>query len=170
MRKHIAALLCLVTFAFIFANFATAQQPANNSAVTPQQLNEDAINLMRQDIRSARKQVIAANLPLTDVEATKFWPTYDRYIAATTKLNDSRYALIQEYAKNYETMTDAQAETYIKQWLASDADMTKLRLQWIPEFEKVVSPKKTAMFMQMDRRLGLMIEIQIAGGIPLVKP
>ena len=29
---------------------------------------------MRQDIRSQKKQLIAANLQLTDAEATKFWP------------------------------------------------------------------------------------------------
>jgi len=30
--------------------------------------------LLRQDIRSERKQLVAANLPLTDTEATKSGP------------------------------------------------------------------------------------------------
>jgi len=41
---------------------------------------------------------------------------------------------------------------------------------WVPEFEKVISPKKTAMFFQIDRRLGLRVEVQLASQIPLVQP
>ncbi len=45
---------------------------------------------MRKDIRSQKKQLIAANLQLTDAEATKFWPAYDAYTAETTKIGDTR--------------------------------------------------------------------------------
>ena len=48
--------------------------------------------------------------------------------------------------------------------------MAQLRLTWIPEFEKVVSAKKTAMFFQIDRRLGLMVELKLSSEIPLAKP
>jgi len=41
--------------------------------------NQD-IDLLRKDLRSQRKQLIAANLKLTDTEAAKFWPVYDQYI------------------------------------------------------------------------------------------
>jgi len=125
---------------------------------------------MRQDVRPERKKVVAANLPLMETEATKFWPVYDRNIAETIKVNDVRFALIKEYAKNYHTITDDQAENYIKRWLALDPDNTQLRLKFIPEFEKVVSPRKTAMFFQIDRRVGMMIELQLASQVPLLAP
>ena len=48
--------------------------------------------------------------------------------------------------------------------------MAQLRLQWMPEFEKVISLKKTAMFYQIHRRLGLMVELHLSSQIPLVKP
>src|SRR5262249_10934203 len=123
-----------------------------------------------EDIRSHRKQLVGANMPLTDTEATRFWPLYDRYIAETVKVNDVRYALIKEYAHNYQTMTDIQADTFIKRWLALDQDNSQLRLKFIPEFENVISHKKTAMFFQIDRRVSMMIELQLASQVPLVKP
>jgi uncharacterized protein YutD len=95
---------------------------------------------------------------------------YDQYIAETIKVNDARFALIQEYAKNYDTATDEQADSFIKRWIAFDQDNTQLRLKYIPEFEKVISLKKTAMFFQIDRRVSMMIELQLAGQVPLVKP
>lgn len=138
--------------------------------MTPDQANDANIQLMRQDIRSERKKIVAANLPLTETEATKFWPVYDRYIGETIKINDGRYALIKEYAQNYQTMTDEQADSFIKRWLGFDQDNTQLRMKFIPEFEKVISHKKTAMFFQMDRRLGMMIELKLASQVPLVQP
>jgi hypothetical protein len=170
-----------VTFSLYFATsllaatiLASAQQTAppagNGMSVTEEQVNDANVQLMRQDVRSERKKVVAANLPLTETEATQFWPVYDRYIAETIKVNDTRFALIKEYAKNYKTITDDQAESYIKRWLALDQDNTQLRLKFIPEFEKVVSPKKTAMFFQIDRRVSMMIELQLASQVPLLAP
>jgi len=138
--------------------------------VTSEQVNDANVQLMRQDIRAERKKVVAANMPLTETEATKFWPLYDRYIGETIKVNDLRYALIKEYAQNYSTMTDAQADSFIKRWVALDRDNTQLRLKYIPEFENVISHKKTALFFQIDRRLSMMIELQLASQVPLLKP
>ena len=153
----------------------SAQQAApsganNNMNMTEEQVNDANIQLMREDIRSQRKKVVAANMPLTETEATKFWPVYDRYIGETIKVNDDRFALLKEYAKNYNTATDEQADNFIKRWLAFDQQNTQLRIKYIPEFEKVISHKKTAMFFQIDRRVAMMIELQLASQVPLVKP
>jgi hypothetical protein len=120
--------------------------------------------------RDAQSLVVAANMPLTDTEATKFWPVYDRYIAETIKVNDVRFALLKEYAKSFDTATEEQADSFIKRWLALDQDNTQLRLKYIPDFEKVISHKKTAMFFQIDRRVSMMVELQLASQVPLVKP
>ena len=39
------------------------------------------IALLRRNLRTEKKKLIAANLPLTETEATKFWPIYDQYAA-----------------------------------------------------------------------------------------
>ena len=174
MKKEIAFRLCFAIALFVAATLLSAQEPSqptgSGMSVTEEKVNDANIQLMRQDIRSERKKVVAANMPLTEGEATKFWPVYDRYIAETIKVNDLRFALIKEYAKNYETGTEEQADSFIKRWLALDQDNTQLRLKYIPEFEKVISRKKTAMFFQIDRRVSMMIELQLASNIPMVKP
>ena len=173
--KRIAAFpFSLAVSVLATSTLLSAQQPAPSAAggtnMTPQQVNDANIQLMRQDIRSERKKVVAANMPLTETEATRFWPLYDRYIGETIKVNDGRYAVIKEYAQNYQTMTDEQADNFIKRWLSFDQDNTQLRLKYVPEFEKVISHKKTAMFFQIDRRLGMMIELQLAAQVPLLNP
>jgi len=182
LKRDTLLAFCLATCLLAVATLLGAQEPAapsgaqrpapsaSDKTVTSEQVNEANIQLMREDIRAERKKIVAANLPLTEVEATKFWPVYDRYIAETIKVNDVRYTLIKEYAQNYETLTDAQAASYIKRWMTLDADNTQLRLKYVPEFEKVISPKKTAMFFQIDRRVSMLIELQLASQVPLVRP
>jgi len=162
----------LATSVLAAATLLSAQQSDPSAApnMTAEQVNDANIQLMRQDIRSERKKVVAANMPLTEAEAVKFWPVYDRYIADTIKVNDIRYALLKEYARNYQTTTAEQSASFIKRWLALDQDNTQLRLNFIPEFEKVVSSQKTALFLQIDRRVGMMIELQLASQVPLLKP
>jgi hypothetical protein len=137
---------------------------------TGPRVGEAELDLLRKDIRDQKKQIVAANLPLTGDEAAKFWPVYGDYTAETIKINDARYALIKAYAANYTGMTDAQASEFIKGWLATDTDASKLRTKYVPIFEKILPPKKTAMFFQIDRRLGMMIELQLASMLPLLQP
>lgn len=174
MKKNIVSRLCFFTAVLVTTTVLTAQQaapsPASGQNMTEEQVNDANIQLMRQDIRSERKKVVAANMPLNEAEAVKFWPVYDRYIAETIKVNDVRFALLKEYAKNFDATSEQQADSFIKRWLALDNDNTQLRLKYIPEFEKVVSHKKTAMFFQIDRRVSMMIELQLASQVPLVKP
>ena len=182
MTRKILISLCLAISLFGLNQPLTSQQPATPSPKpespsanpsTPQteeQAWDANVKLMREDIRSERKKVVAANMPLTEAEAVKFWPVYDRYVAGTIKINDDRYALIKEYAQSYQSMTDAQATKFINRWIALDGDNTQLRLKYVPEFEKVISPKKTAMFFQIDRRLSMLIELKIASQVPLVMP
>ena len=174
MKRNIASFIYVAAIVLSAGPLLRAQQtsqPAPGAATpTAEQLNDANIQLMRQDIRAQRKKIVAANMPLTETEATKFWPVYDRYIAETIKINDVRYAIIKEYAQNYQSMTDEKADDLIRRWLAVDQDNTQLRVRFIPEFDKVISPKKTAMFFQIDRRVGLMIELQLDSQIPLVQP
>ena len=177
-RMHLKRNTIVPFFIAIFVlgttTLLSAQQPTSSAAsgtnITPEQVNDANIQLMRQDIRAERKKIIAANMPLTETEATKFWPVYDRYIAETIKVNDVRFALLKEYAKNYDSTTAEQADSFITRWLALDQDNNQLRLKFIPEFEKVISHQKTALFFQIDHRVAMMIELQLASQIPLLKP
>jgi len=167
LKKGITAIMILaMALALPLAAFAQQQQQPSS---TPTVSDQD-IQMLRQDLRSQKKQLVAANLQLSDAEATKFWPVYDAYTVETTKLGDTREALIKEYAQTYDTMTDAQAKSLVKRWGAVDQQYVNLRVQWMPKFEVVLPGKKAALFYQIDRRIGLLIDLQLASVIPVVKP
>jgi hypothetical protein len=164
MKKSVIAVLILAGSVLANSRVLFAQ---DSSGAT---VSDQDVQLLRKDLRSQKKQLIAANLPLTDAEAVKFWPLYDQYTAETTKINDTRYALIKDYATNYNSLTDAQAQDYITRSIGVDESVVQLRQKYVPIFEKVLSGKKTAMFFQMDKRVGLMIDLQLASMIPIVQP
>jgi hypothetical protein len=145
----------------------SSQTPSNSSG---QRSVDQDIDLLRKDIRSHKKQIIAANLQLTDTEAEKFWPLYDQYTAELVKINDAKYAVIKEYAINYDTLTDDKAVALTHQLLGVDQQVAQLRVKYVPLFNKVVSGKKTALFFQLDRRLLMLIDLQLASEIPMVQP
>ena len=102
-------------------------------------------------------------------EAKWFWPTYEQYVNELVNMNNAKYALIKEYLQN-ENMTDEQADNLSKRWIDVDASVVQLRLKYVPIFRKVLSAKSTAMFFQLDRRVQLMIDLQLASSIPLIQP
>ena len=124
--------------------------------------------MLRADVQSSRKTITAENMNLTADEATKFWPIYDQYAADVAKIGDARVALIKDYAANYDTMTDDQANLFIQRAAAIDQQFTDTRSKYVPIFEKAISAKKTALWYQIDRRLDLLINLQLAGNIPVV--
>jgi len=168
-KKSIVAVLMLGSALLLSSvpMFAQAAQSAPASAQPKASLDQD-IQLLRQDVQSGKKQVVAANMNLTADEATKFWPIYDQYTAEVAKVGDTRVALIKEYAKNYDTMTDAQANDFMKRAAAVDQQFTATRSKYVPMFEKAISAKKTALWYQIDRRLDLLINLQLAANIPVV--
>ena len=155
----------------IAAQTTSAKSDAQSSA--PQQdqvLSDQDIQMLRRNLRSQRKQVIAANMKLTDAEAEKFWPIYDQYVAELVQMNHTKYDLIKQYVQNNGVLTDAQADSAVKQWISVDQSVGNLRLKYVPIFRKVLSAQNTALFYQLDRRVQLMIDLQLASALPLIEP
>ena len=169
-KKNIVAVL-IVASALLLSSvpiFAQAAQSAPGASAPPHTVTDQDIQMLREDIRSQRKEITAQNMTLTADEATKFWPIFDQYRQEAIKYNDDRWALIKDYAANYNTMTDAQVQDYIKRSTAVDQQLLELRMKYVPIFEKVISPKKTALWYQIDRRIDLLINLQLAAAIPVV--
>ncbi|MGA8490235.1 MAG: hypothetical protein WB711_07420 [Terriglobales bacterium] len=171
MKRSLLAALALSGAVLLGHLSVVAQVSGTQAAPQSSQasISQD-IDLLRKDIRSQKKQLIAANMPLTDTEAQKFWPIYDQYIAELVKINNDKYALIQEYAQSYGSMTDAQADNWAVRILKLDSDVAALRQSYWPKFRKVLPAKKAALYEQIERRAQMLIDIQLASQVPLVEP
>lgn len=172
LKKIILAALSLVVLCVVGSPMAVAQDTSSQSSAadnTADAITDQQLTLLRRDIRSIKKQLIAANLTLTDSEATKFWQVYEQYSADTAKITDTRTAIIKEYSEEYGTLSDDQADNLIRRWLDTDIEQTKLRQRYVPIFRKVLPGKKAATFFQIDRRISTMIDVQLTSQLPLAQ-
>ena len=161
------ALALALTTATLTA-FGQNPQPASaGSTASPMPLSEGEIKLLRSDLRSEKKKLIALNVVLSVDEATKFWPVYDQYVGEMTKLHDGFYATVKDYSENNKTWTDAQAAAMLNKWDTFQLEEAKLRQKYIPLVEKVIPASKAALFFQIDRRLYLLLDLQVSTLHPL---
>jgi Spy/CpxP family protein refolding chaperone len=170
MTNRLAATLVAGTLLACSA-MAGAQTAAAPAAADkdPHVISNQDLDMLRKDIRSQKKQLMAQNLTLTDTDATKFWPIYDQYTADLVKINDKKYATIQEFADRFGTMSDAQASSLVKQWLDVDIAVTQLRARYLPIVSQAIGGKKGASWAQLDRRIQMMVDLQLASRTPLVQ-
>ena len=154
--------------------WAAAQQAAapqqsvtvQRGIITPTVTDED-IALLRQDLRAKKMQVIGQNMALSEDEGQKFWPVYNHYVKDLTEVNNQKYALLKQYAEMWSTMSDQDALIYVRHWLEVDGQAQALRLKYVPVVSQVLPGKKAATFFQLDRRLNMIVDLQLFSQIPL---
>ena len=167
MKKLMAVVL--IGGSWMLSGVTARAQTTLPKESTAHVISDQDLNLLRKDLRSKRKQLIAANLSLTDTEAAKFWPVYDQYVTELISINDKKFGLIQDYADNWGKLTNDQSLMFSRQWLDMDIAIAQLRQKYVPIVSKVLDGKKTATFFQLDRRIAMMIELQLSSQMPLVQ-
>ena len=145
---------------------AQGQQVTVHRVINPTVTDQD-IALLRQDIRAMKMRVIGENMSLSDAEAQKFWPIYKHYADDLHDVHNEKYALLKQYAETWATMTDQEALIYVRRSMEVDTDAQALLLKYVPVVTEVLPGKKAATFFQLERKLCLMVDLQLFSQIPL---
>lgn len=149
-------------FLFVFIALSSAN-------IFAQDVDSYYLELLRSDIKTERKLIVASTMKFTDAEADKFWPLYHEYEFELDKLNDDRLAIIKEYAKNYNTLTDKIATTLINKNFDNMRERIDLREKYFDKFSEMLSPIAAAKLMQVENEMQLIIDLQIVNEIPLAE-
>jgi hypothetical protein len=142
---------------------------SQSSLVMGQTASDQDIDLTRHDLRDKKQEIIAKNLPLSEAEAEKFWPIYEHYTNDLKQINDEKYVLPKNYAQSCGNISNHDALIYIRRSLEIDQEVQALRSMYVPVVSQVLTGKGPATFFQLDRRISMMMDIQLASQIPLVQ-
>jgi hypothetical protein len=139
----------------------------------PQMLAQDYsvdsdIQLLRADIRNDKVKIMTDQMQLNDTEGKAFWPIYNDYQHELDKLNDQKVALIKEYASNYDNISDKEVQSLADRAFALQKKRIDLRQQYFKKISKAVSPKSAARFAQVEDRIDLLLNLQLASSMPMV--
>jgi Spy/CpxP family protein refolding chaperone len=159
--------MCTLCFLGVSGSAGTAAQQVKPAAATTATV-DDMLRAVRDDLQSARADLVAKNLSLTAEQAAKFWPVFDAYQKEQNAVMDEQMKSIQTYVDGYDRLDDAGALALMKAHLDRDAKMTALRVKWLGDFQKVLPTRLAVRAMQIDRRLSLAQQMEFASRIPLV--
>ncbi len=162
--KHVWMICCV---ALLSLPAVAAAQPAKTTAIYQQE-----IALTRAAMESQRKVVVIENLKLDgSANENGFWQVYNAYRAEMGKVGDRRVKVIADYADAYRqgSVSDKLAAKLLDRYLAVLQDQVKVKKRFVRKFKKVLSAKQVARFYQIDNRLDLLVNMQIAAGVPLME-
>ena len=129
------------------------------------------VEYVRADMRQDKVVMInqAMKLDQNDPNYNAFWHEYYPYEAELKKLNDERLALIRDYQYNLNNMTDDTANSLAKRAIAIRKKKLELLEDYYEKIKKATSPIIAAKFLQVEYEIGLLLDLEIASDLPLLK-
>jgi hypothetical protein len=166
MIKIANCLACLGVIAMA-GPLATAQTPPASKQT--QEANLKAyINLMRTDIKKDKVSILTELMALGPEQSAKFWPVYNDYDKALTKLADERIAFIRMYAENYSNLTDEMATKIATGMMDIEGRRIELRKQYFPLVTQALTAKDAARWLQIEAQIEKLLDLQILASLPIV--
>ncbi len=162
MKHAIAAIFAV----FILCN--TASLVAQTAEVSAKPLTDSDIASLRQDLTKSKMDVISGSMELTKPESDAFWPVYREYANEQNAINAKRLDVIHEYARALENLDSAKAHELTVRLMNIDDELISLKQKYLSKFEAAVGGKRAAKFYQIDNRLTLLINLQLANEIPVI--
>ena len=164
MVTRIRGVLCLACLVGLFQTVEPA--PARGAADS---VSESDFELLRSDIRTKKAAMIADRMKFTDWEAAAFWPVYRQYEADLAAINDKKVSIMKDYVGSHESLTDQQAKRLAEDVFDVDQKTLDLRAKCFGALEKALPAKTIVRWLQLERRLQLLVDAQLAKDLPVIQ-
>jgi hypothetical protein len=162
LRRTLATLVLLAGGGFVGHGQSTRAQ------ADPKSLNLTAYaELLRSDVRAEKIAILTEMMGFTEAEDAVFWPIYREYNVEMAKLGDERMALIADYAKEYSTLTDANADRLATRALDLEARRQATKAKYYEKVKAALSPRTALRFLQVEHQLLLLIDLQVSASLPI---
>jgi len=140
-----------------------------STAVSAQTALDEQIALVRQSAHTDRKIILMGNVNFTADESAQFWPAWNEYRAAVSANGDRLLALIQNYAANYETLTDQKANELLSDYFSVEMQSLVIKQKFSQEINLFMPEVKVMRIIQIENKLDAAINLQLASEIPLAQ-
>lgn len=161
MLTHMAGIACLAGLAWLSLGAAPASVDA-----AAESMSESDFELMRSDIRTKKAAMIAERMKFTDQEAAGFWPVYRQYEADLAAINDKKVSIMKEYISRHQSLSDTQAKQLVEDVFDVDQKTLDLRRKCFATLQKTLPAKTIVRWLQLERRLQLLVDAQLAKDLP----
>lgn len=170
--KHLAMLAAFATASLpVMNNVAHAEGDATPAAATSADVAAESneFKMFRFATRMDKLDFVKQAMHLNAEQEKKFLAQYDRYDIELASLNDERLAIIEDYADNFEKITDKEADKLVKRSLNFRKQRTALLEKYYAKLAKETSKVIAARFLQVEAVLHGAGDVVIGSSIPLME-
>jgi len=126
------------------------------------------LEVSREVLKTEKKALIAEVMQFSSEESQAFWPLYNEYEQRKYEVNTRYFNLIQQFAENYENMSDEVAVDIINRFSGIEMELAKLKSTYAKKFQKILTPQKTIRYLQAENKIKALIDAELALQIPLL--
>ena len=166
MTTRTAALVTVFTITMVAAGFVAPDRPALHAEGRD---SDSDVELLRADVRTKKMELVAERMQFTGNEADVFWPLYRQYEVELAAINDKKIKVIRDYMASHDKLDGARAKELAQRVFEVDQMTLDLRKKYFQEMTGVLSPKTVVRFLQLERRLQQLVDVQLASDFPLIK-
>lgn len=106
----------------------------------------------QEQVKAAKIGFITRELNLTEEEAQKFWPVYNKFDNEREAHRRKMMALRLETGSSGDVMTDKEAEAAVEQYLQLRQEEVDLEKRFYQSVKKVLPAEKVALLFQAEKR------------------
>lgn len=128
----------------------------------------DDVILVQSLYGKSKGDIIKDYLNLAEPQATAFQAVYDNYEAERKALGQKKIQLINDYAVNYDKITDEKADELAKNNLKNNVDFEKLLSKAYGKAKKAIGPINAAKFIQLEQYFQTTIRSAVQDEIPFI--
>jgi hypothetical protein len=154
MKKYI-----LIIAALFLASFAYTQS------------NKEEVDLLQAAFGMDKKAVVTDFVKPSVAQKDAFWKLYDEYETQRKELGKQRITLLEQYAKQYQSMTSEQADAWTKKVIDLQKKTDNLIVTYYGKIKLVTDGVVATQFYQIEGYILTAIRMQILQNVPfLSKP
>ena len=128
----------------------------------------DIIQLLNADLHHEKHAIVLTNMEMTEEQLALFEPIYAEYTATFEPYWQERLTHIDDLADARDSMSDETALALIERLSDLEKRNIAIRDEYASEMLDVLPAPVVARWVQLERRLVKLMELQVANQIPLM--
>lgn len=130
-------------------------------------MKED-VDIIQSIFGKEKKELITQYMNIATEHSTEFWKIYDEYETERKALGQTKIKIVNEYASNYETLSNEKADELVKATLKNNMEYEKLNEKYYAKMKKVIGSIQAAKFIQVEGFVQNSVKSAILNSIPFI--
>jgi hypothetical protein len=132
------------------------------------QSTDDYLEVMRSVLKTEKKAAIAEVMNLSEAESEVFWPLYNEFNEKMYAVQTKRVNIINDFAKNYESITDEKADELWTGYMKYRQELLNLNKQYFKKFKKIMPAGKVMKYFQAENKIATLVDFELAKEVPFI--